>query len=184
MTQHDQLPPPPGPDPWDRPAEAEPDPVTPSENRHADLWSEHVADLTRFATVIVGPHDAHDVVSIAFHRVTHRLDDGHEINNLRAYLMRTITNIAADQHRSRQRQQARDLRAAVGRPNTIPEPTAPDVDLRRAVADLSVQQRAAIYFTYWEDLDSRQVAQLLDIAPATVRRHLARARHQLRKELS
>lgn len=148
------------------------------------LWREHVSDLTRFATLIVGPHDAHDVVSIAFHRVTRRLDTGFEPDNVRAYLMRTIVNVAADQHRTRRRQQARELRAAAGSPATVPAPTAPDIDLRDAVAGLSVQQRAVVYFTYWEDLDSRQISRLLDIEPATVRRHLVRARQQLRKELS
>lgn len=151
---------------------------------HADLWREHAADLTRYATLLVGPNDAHDIVSIAFHRVTRQLDGGQSIRNVRAYLMRSVTNTATDQHRSQRRRQERDLRAATGSPASTFEATGADLDIRRAVAELSVQQRAVVYFTYWEDLDSREVARLLDIAPATVRRHLSRARFQLRKELS
>lgn len=152
------------------------------------LWQAHARDLTQFASLLVGPHDAHDVVSIAFHRVMTAIDGGRVPTNVRGYLMRTVANVATDQRRSARRRQARDLHA-VARAADRGEPSGPErfalgVDLRRAVADLSVQQRAVIYFTYWEDLDSRQVADLLDIAPATVRRHLARARLHLRRELS
>lgn len=151
---------------------------------HAELWRQHAADLTRYATLLVGPNDAHDIVSIAFHRVTHQLDVGEPVRNVRAYLMRSVTNAAFDQHRSQRRRQDRDLRAAASSPSATYEASATDLDIRRAVAELSVQQRAVVYFTYWEDLDSREVARLLDIAPATVRRHLSRARMVLRKELS
>jgi RNA polymerase sigma factor (sigma-70 family) len=151
---------------------------------HGELWRQHAADLTRYATLLVGPHDAHDIVSIAFHRVTQRVDDGRPIANTRAYLMRSVTNAATDQHRSQRRRQERDLRAAASSQTSTVEASGAEFDIRRAVAELSVQQRAVVYFTYWEDLDSRDIARLLDIAPATVRRHLSRARLQLRKELS
>lgn len=151
---------------------------------HGELWSEHASDLTRYATVLVGPQDAHDIVSIAFHRVTLKLDGGHSVRNVRAYLMQSVTNAATDQHRSQRRRQERELRAAAGSLTAIVEAPGNDFDIRSAVAELSMQQRAVVYFTYWEDLDSRQVARLLDLAPATVRRHLARARSNLRRGLS
>ncbi len=151
---------------------------------HGELWREHVGSLTRYATLLVGPADAADIVSIAFHRVTLRIDRGQLPRDVRAYLVRSVTNAAADQHRSQRRRRDRDLRAAIGAPIITEGSSGVELDIRRAVADLSVQQRAVVYLTYWEDLDSRQVARTLDIAPATVRRHLARARFQLRKELS
>lgn len=153
-------------------------------NEHA-LWSEHATDLVGFATLLVGADDAHDVVSIAFHRVVARLQNGAQIDDHRAYLMRSVTNTANDQRRSQKRRQRRDLRATL--PADVAsgsELVAGRIDLRQAVAGLSVQQRAVVYFTYWEDLESSEVGRLLGIAPATVRRHLTRARTQLRKELS
>lgn len=149
------------------------------------LWIEHADDLVGFATVLVGAGDAHDVVSVAFHRVVARLRSGAQVDNHRAYLMRSVTNVANDQRRSQKRRQRRDLRAtprmdAASGSDLI----AGRIDLRQAVAGLSVQQRAVVYFTYWEDLESSEVGRLLDIAPATVRRHLVRARTQLRKELA
>ena len=40
-----------------------------------DLWNAHAAELMRFATVLVGPHDAADVVSDAFLGATRALAD-------------------------------------------------------------------------------------------------------------
>ena len=62
--------------------------------------------------------------------------------------------------------------------------TEPDLDVRRAVASLSMRQRAVVYFTYWDDLDSVEIGELLGISPASVRRHLVRARTHLRKALA
>ncbi len=144
------------------------------------LWREHVDELLRFATVLVGPSDAPDIVTDSFLRSAASILSG-EVDNSRAYLYRAVTNRTHDLRRSRERRWARDL-AAIGPPST----TAHDsfVDVRRAVAKLSVQQRAVVYFAYWEDLPERAISEVLQIAPGSVRRHLSRARHHLRKALS
>lgn len=54
-----------------------------------------------------------------------------------------------------------------------------DVDLLRAVAGLPPQQRAAVALYYLEDRPVDEVAHLLEVAPATVRQHLFRARKHL-----
>ena len=59
----------------------------------------------------------------------------------------------------------------------------PDIDLLDAVGALPPQQRAAVALHYLEDLPVDQVAALMDIAPATVRQHLFRARSQLAERL-
>jgi DNA-directed RNA polymerase specialized sigma24 family protein len=40
-----------------------------------------------------------------------------------------------------------------------------------------------VYFAYWDDLPERAIADLLQVSPGTVRRHLVRARLNLRKAL-
>ena len=144
----------------------------------AEVWQTHRSELIRYATLLVGPHDAADVVSVAFAKVMRR--NSHDVRDIRSYLMRSVANAAFDQHRSTKRRQVREIRAGLPSAAEIPEP-APDI--RLAVASLSVQQRAVVYFTYWEDLNSSQIADLLRISPASVRRHLARARTHLRKVL-
>ena len=55
----------------------------------------------------------------------------------------------------------------------------PDIDLIRAVGTLPPKQRAAVALHYLEDLPVNQVAELMEVAPATVRQHLFRARTHL-----
>ena len=116
-------------------------------------------------------------LSVAFAKVRASRAD---VRDIRAYLMRSVAHTAFDQHRSTKRRQVRELHAVLPVAAPFAEPA---FDIREAVASLSVQQRAVVYFTYWEDLDSAQIAELLRISPATVRRHLTRARHHLRKAL-
>jgi RNA polymerase sigma-70 factor (ECF subfamily) len=144
------------------------------------LWRMHADELLRFATVLVGPSDAPDIVTDAFLRSEKALVSG-RVDNARAYLFRAVANHAHDLRRSRERRWARDL-AAIGPASS----SAPDshVDVRRAVSGLSVQQRAVVYFAYWEDLAERDIADVMEISPGSVRRHLTRARHHLRKALS
>ena len=133
----------------------------------------------RFATVLVGPGDAHDIAVEAFLRAG-TIAAGDTVTNPRAYLMRAVANHANDLRRSHARRWRRDL-SAVGPTST----TGPDtfLDVRRAVSSLSLVQRTVIYFVYWEDLSERDTATLLQVAPGTVRRHLVRARINLRKAL-
>jgi RNA polymerase sigma-70 factor (ECF subfamily) len=143
------------------------------------LWRQHADELLRFATVLVGPTDANDIVVEAFLRCVPSLATP-GIDNQRAYLFRAVNNRALDLRRSRHRRWARDIAAILPTAHTTPDPL---VDVRRAVATLSVAQRAVVYLVYWEDLTERSAAETLQVSPGTVRRHLTRARTHLRKEL-
>lgn len=144
-----------------------------------DLWREHARRLLAYATYLVGPHDAHDIVVDAFLLAAPRIEAG-AVADPGAYLIRAVRNRANGQRRSQVRQWRRDL-AAVG-PATTALPES-DADLRRAVERLSVAQRSVIFLVYWEDRSEAEVARMLDISPSTVHRHLTRARSHLRKAL-
>lgn len=53
-----------------------------------------------------------------------------------------------------------------------------DVDVLEAVSRLSVQQRAAVLLTYWEDLSAEAVAERMGVSIGSVKRHRARKRLQ------
>ena len=57
------------------------------------------------------------------------------------------------------------------------------VDAWAALAVLSVQQRTAVFLTYWCGLTPGEVARVLDTSEGTVRKQLARARARLREVL-
>jgi RNA polymerase sigma-70 factor (ECF subfamily) len=145
----------------------------------AEVYEKHAEELTRFATALVGPSDAPDVVSTA---VLNALSarSWASVDNRRAYLYRCVLNAARSGHRSAARREKREVRVA---DRTVLEP--PDVrpEVLDAVRGLSERQRAVVYLTYWDDLDAASIARLLDISEGSVKRHLARARDQLRRKL-
>ena len=145
-----------------------------------ELYRKHADELTRFATGLVGPNHAADVVSEAFLGC---LDSPkwEMVTEKRAYLFRSVYNSAAEFHRSSLRRQLREAQSAQ-RDSIVPPEVRPEV--LAAVALLSLQQRAVIVLTYWNDLDSADIARLLQISDGSVRRHLARGRSKLRKVLN
>jgi RNA polymerase sigma-70 factor (ECF subfamily) len=147
-----------------------------------ETYRRHAAELVRYATVLVGPDDAPDVVADAV--VAAFASRGwRDVDNRRAYLYRAVLTRSASHHRSRQRRRRREERA-VALSTVTPDQPASDVDAHRALASLSEQQRAVVFLTYWEDLAPGQIADLLGISDGTVRKQLARARDHLRRILN
>lgn len=142
-------------------------------------WRTHGPAALRFATALVGPRDAHDVTTTAFLRVTAQ-PEWQAIEQFDRYLLRAVRNEAANLYRQRRRQWQRDL-AGVLPASTVD--SVPDVDLLRAVAGLSVRQRAVVFLAYWAGLSEAEIAETLGLARSSVHGTLARARAQLRKAL-
>jgi RNA polymerase sigma factor (sigma-70 family) len=147
--------------------------------RDAELYRKLAAELTRFATALVGPHDAADVVSEAFVRcLSSKQWPG--VAEKRAYLYRSVYHEALRSGRAQARRRSREERAA--RPLSLDQPELrPEV--RVAIAQLSLRQRAVVILTYWDDLTPQSIATLLRISDGSVRRHLARARSHLKETL-
>jgi RNA polymerase sigma factor (sigma-70 family) len=147
--------------------------------RAAEVYGKYAVEITRFATGLVGPSDAADVVSAA---VLGCLSSGRwpAVDDPRAYLYRSVLNQARMTHRGSLRRAARELRTAGPEELVVPE-KLPEV--LAAVARLSLRQRAVIMLTYWDDLDPGAIAAVLGISEGSVRRHLARARARLRELL-
>ncbi len=145
----------------------------------ADLYSRHAGELTRFATGLVGPSEAADVVGDAVARLM-RSRVWQEALNRRALLFRAVLYEARMFHRARRRRLTREARSAQREAFEMPQ-IEPEV--AAAVAGLSPQQRAVVFLTYWDDLDVRTVAELLGVGEGTVRKQLGRARKRLREVL-
>jgi RNA polymerase sigma factor (sigma-70 family) len=145
----------------------------------AELYERLAPELIRFATALVGSVDAADVLSAAVVKVL-ASPSWAGVTNHRAYLHRAVYNEA--RRWLRRAAQRRSLEARSSAVDRWELPTL-RLDVRHAVAALSVRQRAVIVLTYWADLDPRQVGERLGISEGSVRRHLARARARLRKVL-
>ncbi len=145
----------------------------------AELYRVHAIELTRFATALVGPSDAPDVVEDA---VLSLLGSGRlaEADNPRALLYRVVLAKARSRQRSGFRRRARERRVAERLVEFAPEI---DPEVLDAVVRLSPQQRACVFLMYWEDMSVAQVADRLGIGEGTVKRYLARAKSQLKEVL-
>lgn len=141
------------------------------------VYRSYSQELTRYATGLVGPFDAPDVVTDACLKAFESRTWS-DVVDRRAYLYRTVLSVAQDHHRRTLSRRLREMRAA-GR-DTLPDPVADlDFEVLDAVDRLSVQQRAAVFLTYWEDLGPDEVASRMGVSSGTVKRHLARARKRL-----
>lgn len=145
-----------------------------------DLVRTHSVVLRRLAVSLVGWNDADDLVSstvVTLWQTNAWLD----ATNPRAFSCAALVKAAASHHRSAFRRRSREQRAES--PTSSTDRPDPDPALGRALDNLSVRQRAVIHLAYWEDMTPQSIAQLLGMSDGTVRRHLARARSSLRREL-
>jgi len=144
-----------------------------------EIYEKHADELIRFASGLVGPDDAADVMSAAVLRAF-SAPAWLAVTNHRAYLYRCVLNEARMWRRATQRRLRRDDRhrgpAEVWDPDVRP-------DVRAALAALDVRSRAVLFLSYWADLAPDEIAALLEISPSTVRRDAARAHQRLRRKL-
>jgi RNA polymerase sigma-70 factor (ECF subfamily) len=140
-----------------------------------ELYEKHAGELTRFATVLVGPSGAEDLVSAAMLRVFSSPAWPAAVD-ARAYLFRAVLLEARQQHRSTQRRLRRERRLAGVDVEQSP-PVRPEV--LDALRRLTVRQRAAVYHFYWADLPIDEIARLLEVSDRTVERELAAARKRM-----
>lgn len=146
-----------------------------------ETYRRHAGELIRYATALVGPDDAPDVVTDAV-LAAFATKGWRDVTNRRAYLYRAVLHRSASHYRSLVRRHRRETAVAAQSP-TASDPPDVALDAHRALAALSEQQRAVVFLAYWEDQTPAQIAELLGVADGTVRKQLARAREHLRRIL-
>ena len=142
------------------------------------VYKAHADELVRFATGLVGPDDAPDVVVDAFVQlVASKVWDNAQ--DRRALWYRAVIYRARSWRRSTARRLAREQAASLmaGPPVGSVER---DEDVMTALAGLSVQQRAVVVLTYWADLSPADVGELIGVSGGSVKKQLSRARRKLR----
>jgi RNA polymerase sigma-70 factor (ECF subfamily) len=140
-----------------------------------DCYERYAAELTQFATVLVGPAAAEDVVADAV-LSAFSAAAWPEVTAHRAYLYRSVLNRARQLQRADRRRVWRE--SAVARPDRVEAPTV-RVEVASAMRALTVRQRAVVFLTYWLDLDRPAAAAQLGTSTRTVERELAAALRRL-----
>jgi RNA polymerase sigma-70 factor (sigma-E family) len=141
--------------------------------------------LLRLATLLTSDRDlGEDVYQETLHRLAARWS---RVDNPRAFCRRVMHNIVIDQGRLRRRQ-VTETRLAEGHDDRDPRSADPAeaAELRpvlfSALRTLTPHQREIVVLRYFDDRSENEVAELLGVAPGTVRSTLSRAVAQLREQ--
>lgn len=127
--------------------------------------------------------DAQDVAQEVYVRLIHNRKKFPELGNFGGWVHRITLNAARD-HLRRRRYWVpiEKIRAWVAPRDQIHREQVQD-RLKRALQELSFQQRAAFVFKELHELSYAEVAALMDCSEVTVRGHLMQARKRVRASL-
>src|SRR5688500_3609385 len=140
--------------------------------------------LTGPATVLVGPDDAHVLVTDAVLRAVHSARWS-GVESHAASLTRTLVNLAHDRRLQLTRRESRELRAVrLGRAQAGMSDYVERLLMRSAMRSLSSGQLAVVFFHYWVYITVTQIAAQLEVSEGTVRQQLDRAKRKLREVLA
>lgn len=141
----------------------------------AEIYKKHASELLQFATSLVGPVDAADVVSDAVVKSMWSRN-WTSVANPRAYLYQAVLNESRMLHRGTMRRRALETKAA---PLDMVTVSVVGIDVWEALRSLTVAQRACVFLRYWEGMTTVEIAEELAMSSRSVRRQLARARTSL-----
>ena len=137
----------------------------------------HVPAMQRLAARLVDAGEADDVVQEALVRAWRRWSTYDEGRGAPAGWLLAIVADRARRHRTRTR-----VPGPVARDEDAAAPDAtPDLDLERAIVQLSGRQRTAVELYYFVGADVTTCAQAMGCAEGTVRATLHHARGRLRE---
>jgi RNA polymerase sigma-70 factor (ECF subfamily) len=153
----------------------------------ARLVDAYYADTMRVAFVVAGGDRemAEDAVQSAWSIAWQKLRSLRDPRRLKAWLLHVAANEARQAARRDRRHPVVEIDVAEIAP-TGPDPdlSAGGLDLRRALAHLSPDDRSLLALRYVAGLDSTEIAALTGKSASAVRSHLAVLLGRLREELS
>lgn len=155
-----------------------------------ELMRVHWRGLVGYAThMLDDPESAQDVVQQGFARLWESRATWRQSGSVRAYLFRLVRNGAIDELRRRavrsfwSRRDELRPRAPLT-PLEIAEENELQRALRQALRSLPARRREVLVLAHLQGLSYKHVAELLDISPETVKKHIALALSDLRRILA
>jgi RNA polymerase sigma-70 factor, ECF subfamily len=131
--------------------------------------------------------DAEDIVQDSFLRALERIGTLDPTRPFRPWFLRIVVNQALNARRARSvratEQIPVDLASAAVSPAHAAENALLGEQLRTALESLPERQRTIVQLADLEELNSSEIAEILDISAGTVRWHLSQARQALREVL-
>lgn len=139
-----------------------------------EIYAKHRDALVRYATALVGPDHAEDMLSTVLVRALRRVRLV-DLDDAEAYLYRAVLN----ESRSFWRRARRPILLRPERSDALPDPLPEVIE---ALRRLPARQRAATYLVHYADLSIADAAELMGCAAGTVKHYLHAARARLRRD--
>jgi RNA polymerase sigma factor (sigma-70 family) len=155
-----------------------------SQERFRGLYAAHFAAVLGYALRRSAAEDAADVAAETFLVAWRRLDDIPEGDATRLWLYGVARRTLANLRRGARRRDhlAQVLRAELRA--SIPDhadATVARIDAEAGIMRLPERDREVLRLATWEGLEPREIAVVLDLPQAAVRKRLSRARARLRQ---
>lgn len=161
--------------------------MTPAEQQFRAELVNLLPRLRRFARALARHReDADDLVQAALERALTRREQWTPGTRLDSWMFKIINNAWIDEVRSRARRDALFAPEEEGEGVGAPQAGSPvdAIAVRRAVALLNDDQRAAVGLVLVEGLPYKEAAEVLGVPIGTLTSRLARAREQLQAALA
>jgi RNA polymerase sigma-70 factor (ECF subfamily) len=150
----------------------------------ARLVATHHVDMARVAYAVCGDRElAEDAVQSAWLIAWRKLHSLRDPDRVRPWLLKVTANEARQIVRRRRGPVVEIDLEVPGDPSGDPATRAQRLDLRRALAHLSPDDRLLLAMHFAVDLSSDELGTAVGTSPSTARKRLSRAIDRLRKEL-
>jgi RNA polymerase sigma-70 factor (ECF subfamily) len=150
-----------------------------------DFYREQYNAVVGLAYALVGNRwTAEDLVQEAFLAAHHDWARVEALDHPGAWLRRVVANMAVSAFRRRLAEARALARFARAQPPTVTELDAEAAEFWRAVRSLPRRQAQVVALFYLEDLPISAVADILDMAQGTVKKHLHDGRRTLAERLN
>lgn len=149
------------------------------EKRHVEYAVEKYSKmLFRISfSILCNREDAEDALQETFLKYMTKAPLFRDSDHEKAWLIKVVTNVSKNMSRYNTKRECADIEA-------LKEIGVEDADVSslNMVLKLDVKYRVVLDLFYIEGYKSREIAQMLDISPAAVRKRLQYARQELKKE--
>lgn len=138
--------------------------------------------LYRFAySIVKNQDDALDVVHDSICKSLTKIDTLKEIDNIKPWIYKIISNCAIDYIRKNKKYVILDGDLDIN--NSSVYDTYENIDLQKALDDLPEKYKTIIILRYFEDLKISEIAQILDENTSTIKTRLYKALDKLKIKL-
>ena len=161
------------------------------DSSYSAIYNSHIDKLYSYG-LHLGFHseECKDAIQDVFYKLYRSSENLSGVNNITAYLFRSLKNRLIDISRKDSKMQSIEL---INQSFSIDVTILDDIiDAEKAVllknkveellASLTPQQREAVYLRYMHDLNYNEISELLDINPDSARKLMFRAMKKLREE--